>query len=270
MIRKLYIGLAALALLSQTATAAETSSQTNSKSSEKSDWKAAVQQFDNTFWQAYNRCDIAMMRSLIVKNFEFYHDKGGITIGNTTFEAAMKQGICGNPDRRIRREAMEDSIQIFPMYDKGKLYGALISGAHQFYVSEKGGAEHLDGRARFTHLLLLENGTWQLSRVLSYDHGPVKYESKRVEITLSTAELDQLTGTYTTKRNVSFKLMRSGNTLILSDGNINFTFYPESNDTFFLKERDLTLSFPATGTDGQQRFIVKEDGGEVDEAVRTH
>jgi hypothetical protein len=58
------------------------------------------------------------------------------------------------------------------MHANGKLYGAVISGEHLFYNTTKGGPEALAGRARFTHMLLLKDGAWKMSRVLSYDHGP--------------------------------------------------------------------------------------------------
>ena len=52
------------------------------------------------------------------------------------------------------------------------VYGAILSGEHVFYVRQKGKPEVLDGRAKFTHLWLLKDGVWKMSRVLSYDHGP--------------------------------------------------------------------------------------------------
>src|SRR5262249_421878 len=39
-----------------------------------------------------------------------------------------------------------------------------------FYAQEKGRPEYLTSTAKFTHVWLLENGKWKLSRALSYDH----------------------------------------------------------------------------------------------------
>jgi hypothetical protein len=41
---------------------------------------------------------------------------------------------------------------------------------HLFYLREKGKEDVWTNIARFTSVWLLENGTWKLSEVLSYDH----------------------------------------------------------------------------------------------------
>jgi hypothetical protein len=43
-----------------------------------------------------------------------------------------------------------------------------------FYIKEAGRDEFLDGHAKFTHVWLLKDGAWKMSRVLSYSHGPAK------------------------------------------------------------------------------------------------
>jgi ketosteroid isomerase-like protein len=134
-------------------------------------WEAEVRQFDTDFWDAYNKCDIQKLAELNVDDLEFYHDKGGPMFGKAKFTAAMERNICGNPAERVRRAAIADSVRVYPMHENGKLYGAVISGEHQFYTYAKGGPETLAGRARFTHMLLLKDGAWKVSRVLSYDHG---------------------------------------------------------------------------------------------------
>jgi hypothetical protein len=85
---------------------------------------AAVTARDTAFWQAYNACDTAAMRTFFSEDVE------------------------------------------------GKVYGAVMTGEHLFYLREPGKAEFPDGRARFAHLWLLKDGAWRMARVLSYDHGP--------------------------------------------------------------------------------------------------
>jgi len=45
------------------------------------DWEAEVRQFDTSFWDAYNQCDIKKLVDLNTDDLEFYHDKGGLMVG---------------------------------------------------------------------------------------------------------------------------------------------------------------------------------------------
>ena len=136
------------------------------------DVSAAVLQRDALFWKAYNACDVAAMAGFFTEDVEFYHDRGGPTIGHPAFVAALREGLCGNPDSTLRREAVDGTVHVFPLKKNDVVYGAILSGEHVFYVRQKGKPEFLDGRAKFTHLWMLEDGAWKMSRVLSYDHGP--------------------------------------------------------------------------------------------------
>jgi len=86
--------------------------------------------------------------------------------------SALRQSLCGNPDSRLRREAVDGTVHVFPMKKDDVVYGAILSGEHVFYVRQKGKPEFLDGRAKFMDLWTLKDGVWKMSRVLSYDHGP--------------------------------------------------------------------------------------------------
>jgi ketosteroid isomerase-like protein len=136
------------------------------------DVSAAVRERDAAFWKAYNACDVKAMAEYFTEDVEFYHDRGGPTIGHPAFVASLRKDLCGNPDFRIRREAVDGSVHVFPMKKADAVYGAVLSGEHVFYVNEKGKPEFLDGRAKFTHLWTVKGGVWKMSRVLSYDHGP--------------------------------------------------------------------------------------------------
>jgi len=125
---------------------------------------------DSSFWQAYNACNTTAMDPLISQDVEFYHDKGGLTQGRQALVDSIRNNLCSNPDFHLRRELVEGSLE-FHHLNGG--YG-LLSGAHRFYVLETGKPERLDGQARFTTLFKLNDGQWQMHRVLSYDHGPAK------------------------------------------------------------------------------------------------
>ena len=120
------------------------------------------------FHISFNSCEIAQLASLISPDIEFYHDQSGIMLGYEHFSENLKNGLCANPGN-TRRALDEQSLQVFPLYDSGKLYGALQKGVHSFYIKDKEG-ERLGSVARFSHLWLLKEDQWWLARVYSYDH----------------------------------------------------------------------------------------------------
>jgi len=134
---------------------------------------------DAAFWAAYNKCDLAAFPVMFTKDVEFYHDKGGLVVGNENFMSALKNGLCGNADSRLRREEVKGTVKVFPLADKGVFYSAIISGEHVFYVNQKGKPEFLDGHALFLQLWLLRDGEWKMARILSYYHGDAKERLKK-------------------------------------------------------------------------------------------
>ena len=129
---------------------------------------------DSVFWVSYNSCNTSSMQSLLTDDVEFYHDKGGITLGRENLIASIQKNLCSNENFRLRREAVKGTMKVFPLKNNGIVYGALISGEHVFYILEKGKPERLDGLAKFSQLWILKENTWKMSRILSYDHGPAK------------------------------------------------------------------------------------------------
>lgn len=117
----------------------------------------------------FNTCDISQFENLVSDNFEFYHDKAGMTLSKSAFISSIKDGLC-KLDYKPRRELVENSLQVYPLEKNGVLYGAIQLGTHRFYAIEKNKPEYLTDVAKFTHVWLLENGNWKLSRGLSYDH----------------------------------------------------------------------------------------------------
>ena len=136
------------------------------------DVSGAVLQRDGLFWKAYNACDVKGMGEFFTEDVEFYHDRGGATLGHPALVAALREGLCSNPNSTLRREAVDGTVHVFPLKKNDVVYGAILSGEHVFYVKEKGKPEFLDGRAKFTDLWMLKDGVWKMSRILSFDHGP--------------------------------------------------------------------------------------------------
>lgn len=122
------------------------------------------------FELTFNKCDLAPLDYLLADDLEFYHDQGGILKTKKTFIENFKNGICGNPDFRSRRVLIVGSLEVFPLYNNGVLYGAIQKGIHKFFEKPKDKPEVAGSIAKFTHLWLLEGESWVLKRALSYDH----------------------------------------------------------------------------------------------------
>jgi len=132
---------------------------------------------DSTFFErGFNRCDLEYSGKIIHKDLLFFHDQSGIQNRDDFFENTKKY-ICANPGQKPVRKVNKSSLEVFPLYDNGKLYGAIQKGIHDFYIREDGKEDVHTSRAKFTHVWLLENGDWFLKEVLSYDHSdPLKVD----------------------------------------------------------------------------------------------
>lgn len=124
------------------------------------------------FEVGFNTCDINQFENLVSDDFEFYHDKSGITSSKSAFISSIREGIC-KLAYKPRRALVEGSLEVYPLEKNGFVYGAIQMGKHRFYAI-KDNTEHLTSVARFIHVWLLEKGSWKLSRGLSYDHQETK------------------------------------------------------------------------------------------------
>jgi hypothetical protein len=124
----------------------------------------AITTLDAELFGAYNKCDLEKFSSLIAEDVEFYHDQGGVTLGNKALTDSIKQNICG----KTHRELVPETLKIY--YMKG--YGAVEMGTHRFTHP---GQEHDEvGEAQFIHLWRYKDGAWKITRVISYDHHSMK------------------------------------------------------------------------------------------------
>lgn len=121
------------------------------------------------FTVGFNTCDLSQFEALVGDDFEFYHDQAGVTSTKRAFIEGIETGLC-KLDYKARRELVPNSMEVHPLAKGGVLYGAVQTGEHRFYALEKDKPEYLTSTARFTHLWLIENGAWKLSRGLSYNH----------------------------------------------------------------------------------------------------
>jgi Domain of unknown function (DUF4440) len=121
----------------------------------------AVTALDAALFDAYNKCDLDKFASYIDENVEFYHDQGGVTLGRTALTDSVKKNICG----KTTRELVPGTLKIY--YMKG--YGAVEMGVHRFHHPGHEDTEGV-GEGSFVHLWRYLDGSWKVTRVISYDH----------------------------------------------------------------------------------------------------
>lgn len=129
-----------------------------------------LKQQDSLFFErSFNQCDIAYLESRMARDLKFYHDQSGFQ-DRTKFFENIKQYICAPSTKKPIRKVDANSLEVFPLYNNGKLYGAIQMGVHHFYSREQGKTDIHTSTAKFTHVWVMEEGIWKLSEVLSYDH----------------------------------------------------------------------------------------------------
>ena len=228
---------------------------------------ATILHLDSAFWNAYNNCDSTHFKDFLSDDVEFYHDKGGVTTNAKSLIEALNKNICGNAASRLRRQAVAGTVKVYPMQDGDKIYGAIISGEHNFYITPKDKPEFQSGVANFTQLWQLKNGEWKMTRILSYNHHEPEFKNTRKEVELPAKQLDQLTGNYKSEQSGAMTVMREDKVLILKGGGNSFTLYPMTGTSFFTKDRDLVFEFVKDSTGKPLKLRVKERGAVADELV---
>lgn len=218
------------------------------------------------FENGFNKCLLSEMEPFISNDLEFYHDQGGITKTKENFLLTIKENICSNQEQKPIRKLVENSLEVFPLYDKGVLYGALQNGVHEFYIKESGKDLYLTSTAKFSHLWIKETDNWMLKRVLSYDHQTPKVTSK-TEIVLSDKILSDYVGHYKSPNIPKITISKKGNGLEMNAGEMNLHILPETEALFFNEQAPLTFEF-VKDTDGSiKKMIVREHGKIVEEAI---
>lgn len=137
--------------------------------------RQTMEKVDADFFElVFEGCDPARVATLLMPDFEMYHDKDGEVARSAAAFLALYKKNCEArlaPDAwRSRRELVPGSMTLHPIAG----IGVVQQGTHVFYERKGAGPEKLVGRARFTQLWRLEPDGWKLARVFSYDHEAVK------------------------------------------------------------------------------------------------
>jgi hypothetical protein len=120
-----------------------------------------IASLDSALFDSYNRCDLAKFAGFFIDDVEFYHDKGGVTLGKRDLTESVKKDICG----KVRRELVPGTLEVYPIHD----YGAVELGTHRFHHPNAEATEPV-GEAKFMMLWEYKNGAWKITRVISYGH----------------------------------------------------------------------------------------------------
>ncbi len=201
------------------------------------------------FTVGFNTCDINQIDKLTAKDFEFYHDKGGVTNTKALFIKAIKENLCGSGKNKELRKLQENSLKVFPLYNQNKLYGALQKGVHSFGTTT----------ARFTHLWLIKNGEWKLSRVMSYDH----QQEKRVVgsgenyLKISVSELDFYVGDYRFSPEFVLSMIKENGKLYGSSHGEKVEIKPYAKHQFIAADKSVKINF-IIGDDGKITGLTME------------
>ena len=123
---------------------------------------------DETLFAAFNTCNLEKVGSLFTEDVEFYHEKSGLILTRTRVIEVMKANLCSPYSNRVRRELIKTTLQVSPINN----YGAVQTGEHRFYLTQKDQKERLDGIGKFIHIWQNKDGIWKISRVVSYGFRP--------------------------------------------------------------------------------------------------
>jgi ketosteroid isomerase-like protein len=118
---------------------------------------------DSALFDAFNTCNVGAFASFFTEDLEFYHDFGGLTTTRKSNVDIVAEECRAK--RLGRRELVQGSLEVYPI----RGYGAIQIGIHKFFVRSDSG-ETPGSTAKFIHVWKNSDGTWQIARVLSFDH----------------------------------------------------------------------------------------------------
>lgn len=255
----------ALALIGMTA-------MTNAQATEDTELYKTLKSKDSLLFDAaFNRCDTETMASLFTEDFEFYHDRGGFTDGREEFLKPTREN-CEKRDpsapQYSKRILIDGSLEVYPLHKDGKLYGAIQHGVHRFeFLNDKN--EYQKGDiAKFTHVWMLVDGKWKIKRELSYDHQATPIDEHKQMVSLTHEVLDQYEGQYKSPQVGNVRIKRESDHLLLQSEDFQAVLYPQSEDTFYMKERGTIFKFIKIDKK-VSKMVIMENDKTVDEAQKT-
>jgi hypothetical protein len=120
-----------------------------------------ISNLDSGMFNAFNRRDFKAFKRYLSPELEIYQDNIGLRNYRQSMGAFQKL-MTG--EYVLTRQLVGGSLEVYPIKD----YGAIEIGRHTFCHIENGRWDC--GTYRFVHIWKLENGAWQITRIITYDH----------------------------------------------------------------------------------------------------
>ncbi|WP_198678770.1 serine hydrolase [Pseudidiomarina insulisalsae] len=153
---------------------------------------AEMAAWDQTFFErSFNQCDLEFLQRHLSDNLVFYHDQGGVQ-NAATFLKNTRRAVCAPTGPKPTRQLIPGSLQSYPLYENGQLYGAIQHGEHAFYLAAANEKPRLTSTAKFTHTWQLSDANWRLVKVLSYDHRAPEVNERELLKALARAKMTAL------------------------------------------------------------------------------
>ena len=221
-----------------------------------------ISELDSTFFKALNNCDLKKYESFLAFDYEFYHDKQGLTVSKGNEMKSMNL-FCGEQRERqkIKRVLINQSLEVYPITN----YGAIENGEHTFHLVIDDSISKPISKAKFTSIWRFDNNEWKLARTISYNHIPYG------KIQLDDETLRLYEGNYQAfDRMVSIK--REGKTLTMTDlvdkkEVWSAVMLAENENTFYLNQNNIQIKFKKNR--GKiNKLVVYENGKLIEEAIK--
>jgi hypothetical protein len=86
------------------------------------------------FDKGFNECDLESLERIMREDVVMIHDQAGVNEGKAAFLKPVRENICNGGPSKPLRKLLPHSVEITPLYDEGRLYGAIQAGQHEFYL----------------------------------------------------------------------------------------------------------------------------------------
>ena len=102
------------------------------------------------FERGFNHCELAVFEKFMSEDLLFYHDQSGIQ-NYEEFITNTNTYICADQDQKPIRKLRTSTLEVYPLYNDGQVYGAIQNGIHDFYIRTING-DSWTSTAKFSHV----------------------------------------------------------------------------------------------------------------------